>query len=250
VELDGKFAVVTGGGAGIGLATTAALRAAGANVLIVGRSPERLAAARGTDTGITSFVADLAEERDRDRLVAHLADNRPLDVVVNNAGTMTDVDLHDRHAMLRVKDELALDLWAPMHLTIALLPVLLSRPEAAVVNISTGLIYAPFGRTPGYAAAKAGVHAFTQALRHQTRHDALQVLEVLPPTVDTELASGYGASKIKPEAVGTAVAKALTKGTTELRLGQVKFLYPMSRLAPNAVFSMMNKMADKEGVTK
>jgi len=46
------------------------------------------------------------------------------------------------------------------------------------------------------------------------------------------------------------VAKALTKGTTELRLGQVKFLYPMSRLAPNAVFSMMNKMADKEGVTK
>ena len=91
---------------------------------------------------------------------------------------------------------------------------------------------------------------FTQALRHQTRHDALQVLEVLPPTVDTELASGYGASKIKPEAVGTAVAKALTKGTTELRLGQVKFLYPMSRLAPNAVFSMMNKMADKEGVTK
>jgi uncharacterized oxidoreductase len=182
VELDGKFAVVTGGGAGIGLATTAALRAAGANVLIVGRSPERLAAARGTDTGITSFVADLAEERDRDRLVAHLADNRPLDVVVNNAGTMTDVDLHDRHAMLRVKDELALDLWAPMHLTIALLPVLLSRPEAAVVNVSTGLIYAPFGRTPGYAAAKAGVHAFTQALRHQTRHDALQVLEVLPPT--------------------------------------------------------------------
>ena len=91
-----------------------------------------------------------------------------------------DVDLHDRHAMLRVKDELALDLWAPMHLTIALLPVLLSRPEAAVVNVSTGLIYAPFGRTPGYATAKAGVHAFTQALRHQTRHDALQVLEVLP----------------------------------------------------------------------
>jgi len=250
VELDGKFAVVTGGGAGIGLATTAALRVAGANVLIVGRSPERLDAARGTDTGITSFVADLAEERDRDRLVAHLAENRPLDVVVNNAGTMTDVDLHDRDVMWKAKHELALDLWAPMHLTIALLPILLSRREAAVVNVSTGLIYAPFGRTPGYAAAKAGVHAFTQALRHQTRHDALQVLEVLPPTVDTELASGYGGSKIKPEAVGTAGAKALTKGTAELRLGRVKFLYPMSRLAPNAIFSMMNKVAGKVGVTK
>ena len=86
VELEGKFAVVTGGGAGIGLAITAALRAAGTNVLIVGRSPERLAAARGGDTGITSFVADLAEERDRDRLIEHLADNRPLDVVVPEFG--------------------------------------------------------------------------------------------------------------------------------------------------------------------
>jgi uncharacterized oxidoreductase len=94
------------------------------------------------------------------------------------------------------------------------------------------------------------VHAFTQALRHQTRRDALQVVEVLPPTVDTELSSGYGGPKIKPEAVGTAVVKALTKGTPELRLGQVKFLYPMSRLAPNGIFSMMNKMADKGAFAK
>lgn len=157
---------------------------------------------------------------------------------------MTDIDLHDRCATLTMNSELALDLSAPMHLTISLLPILLDRPEAAVVNISTGLVYAPFGRMPGYAVAKAGVHAFSQALRHQTRRDGLHVLEVLPPTVDTELTSKYGGSKLTPEKVGAAVAKALANNTTELRIGQTKFLYAMSRIAPNAIFTMMNKAAD------
>lgn len=246
MKLKGKFAVVTGGGSGIGLAITTALRTAGADVLIVGRSTQRLAATQGRDNGITTFVADLAEGSDRDRLIEYLTDGRPLDVLINNAGTMTDIDLHDRCAMLAMERELALDLSAPINLTISLLPLLLGRPEAAVVNVSTGLVYAPFGRTPGYATAKAGVHAFSQALRHQTRRDFLHVLEVLPPTVETELTSGYSGSKIKPDAVGAAVVKALAKGTTELRIGQAKFLYAVARMAPNTIFTLMNKVADKD----
>lgn len=244
MELQGKFAVVTGGGSGIGLAITRALRAAGADALIVGRDQERLATARGGDAGITTFGADLTDEGDRDRLVEHLAEGRPPDVLVNNAGTMTDIDLHDRCAARTMENEMALDLSAPMYLTMSLLPALLGRPEAAVVNVTTGLVYAPFGRMPAYAAAKAGVHAFSQALRHQTRRDGLHVLEVLPPTVDTELTSSYGGSKIQPETVGSAVVKALINGTTELRIGQAKFLYAMSRIAPNAIFTLMNKTAD------
>lgn len=244
VKLRGKFAVVTGGGSGIGLAITKALRSASVEVLIVGRDPQRLATAQGRDPGISTFVADLTDEGDRDRLVEHVAGDRELDVLVNNAGTMTDIDLHDPSALLAMESELALDLSAPMHLTMSLLPILRGRPEAAVVNVSTGLVYAPFGRMPGYAIAKAGVHAFSQALRHQTRGDTLHLLEVLPPTVDTELTSKYGGSKIKPDKVGSAVVKALTNDTTELRIGQTKFLYAMSRIAPNAIFTMMNKAAD------
>lgn len=244
VKLKGKFAVVTGGGSGIGLAVTRALRSASVEALIVGRDPQRLAAAQGRDPGISTFVADLTDEGDRDRLVEYVAGGRELDVLVNNAGTMTDIDLHDGCALLAMENELALDLTAPMHLTMSLMPILLGRPESAVVNVSTGLVYAPFGRMPGYAVAKAGVHAFSQALRHQSRGDVLHVLEVLPPTVDTELTSAYGGSKIRPEIVGSAVVNALSKDKPELRIGQAKFLYAMSRIAPNAIFTMMNKAAD------
>jgi len=244
VKLKGKFAVVTGGGSGIGLAITRALRSASVEVLIVGRDSERLASAQGYDPGISTFVADLSDEGDRDRLVDHIAGGREVDILINNAGTMTDIDLHDRDALLALESEMALDLSAPMHLTMSLMPILLGRPESAVVNVSTGLVYAPFGRMPGYAVAKAGVHAFSQALRQQTRGDVLHVLEVLPPTVDTDLTSKYSGTKLQPEKVGSAVAKALANDTTELRIGQTKFIYAMSRIAPDAIFTMMNKAAD------
>ena len=83
--------------------------------------------------------------------------------------------------------DLALDLHAPIHLATTLLPRLLERSEAAIVNVTTGLVYAPFGATPGYSAAKGGLHAFTRSLRWQTRATRLQVVDLLPPAVETDL---------------------------------------------------------------
>jgi uncharacterized oxidoreductase len=242
---EGKFAVVTGGGSGIGLAITKALRAAGSDVLIVGRNETRLNAARGGDSRILTVAADLANPDDRVRLIEQLSRGRPLDILVNNAGSMTRIDLHNPNAQSLVEHDVTLDLAAPVHLSIALLPVLRQRPEAAIVNLSTGLIYAPLAFNPGYSTAKAGLHAFTRSLRRQTRRDSIQVLEVFPPIVDTELTKDYGGPKIEPEAVGTAVVKALAHGRNELRIGRAKFLYSMSRIAPNGIFSMINRAAEK-----
>lgn len=245
MNLDGKFAVVTGGGSGIGLAITRALRAGGSDVLIVGRNEARLAAARGDDSRILTAAADLANPDDRDRLIERLVNGRPLDILVNNAGSMTRIDLHDPNARPLLEHDVALDLAAPVHLCIALLPALRQRPEAAIVNVSTGLVYSPLAFNPGYSTAKAGLHAFTRSLRRQTRRDSIRVLEVFPPLVDTDLTSGYGGPKIGPEAVGTAVAKALAHGRIELRIGRAKFLYAMSRIAPNGIFSMINRATEK-----
>ncbi|WP_165796426.1 SDR family NAD(P)-dependent oxidoreductase [Mycobacterium ahvazicum] len=246
MKVEGKLAVVTGGSAGIGLAITKALRTAGADVLIVGRNGARLQAVQDIDPHIRTVTADLRDSAERTRLVDQLSGGRPLDILINNAGTMTRIDLRDSTAQTVMDDEVAVDLLAPMHLSIALLPLLLDRSEGAIVNVTTGLIYAPLAANPGYSAAKAGMHAFTQALRQQTRKGRLQVMEVLPPTVDTELTRGYGGPKIAPAAVGKAVVRGLTTGRTELRIGQVKFLYPMSRLMPNGTFSIMNRFVTQE----
>jgi uncharacterized oxidoreductase len=245
MKLEGNFAVVTGGGSGIGRAITEALRAAGADVLIVVRNETRLRAARGNDSGILTLTADLADAADRNRLIEQLSDGRPLDILINNAGSMTRIDLHDANARSLMDDDVTVDLAAPVHLSIALLPVLLERPEAAIVNVSTGLVYAPLAMNPGYSTAKAGLHAFTRSLRRQTRSDRIHVLEVFPPLVETELTKDYGGPKIGPEPVGKAVVKALTTGKSEVRVGRAKFLYAMSRIVPNGIYSTINRTVEK-----
>jgi uncharacterized oxidoreductase len=113
------------------------------------------------------------------------------------------------------------------------------------VNVTTGLVYAPFGNTPGYSAAKGGLHAFTRSLRWQTRSSTLQVVELFPPTVDTDLTKRYNGPKIKPSIVASALVNALKSGQTEVRPGQSKALYLMSRLAPNFIFRALNQQADR-----
>lgn len=246
MDLKNKTALVTGGGAGIGLAITRAFHDAGAHVVIAGRDGTRLDRVRDTLGGITTIQADLADRGDREQLIGAVANlDRPLDILVNNAGIMQYFLLNDPRAQDRLDAELALDLQAPIHLSTALLPHLLGRPEAAIVNVTTGLIYAPFGNTPGYSAAKAGLHGFTRSLRWQTRDTGLKVVELMPPAVRTELTRRYDGSKIEPEAVAAALVHGLTTGVDEVRAGQSKALYAMSRLAPGFIYPTLNRLADK-----
>lgn len=246
MNIAGKHALVTGGAAGIGLAITRALSNAGASVLVVGRNQARLDAARVGFPRVTTFSADLSRVDERKRLVDHVSKGLPpVDILVNNAGTMQYFDLIGADAMRRLEAELALDLHAPIHLATALLPHLLGRPEAAIVNVTTGLVYAPFGITPGYSAAKGGLHAFTRSLRWQTRQSRLKVLELMPPAVETDLTSNYAGPKISPEKVASALVKGLRAGRDEVRPGMTRALHVMSRIAPGFIFEAINKAADK-----
>lgn len=246
MNFNGKTALVTGGGAGIGLAITKALNNAGAHVIVTGRDLRRLESVKAELRDITTIQVDLADQSQRHELVNDILKlNRPLDLLVNNAGIMQYFVLNDERAIARLDAELAIDLHAPIHLSTALLPHLLARPEAAIVNVSTGLIYAPFGNTPGYSAAKAGLHGFTRALRWQTKDTRLRVVELMPPAVRTDLTRQYEGSKIEPGVVAEALLKGLAAGVDEIRPGQTKALYAMSRIAPNFIFRTLNKLADK-----
>lgn len=240
MQLRGKYAAVTGGTAGIGLAIARGLSAAGATVLIVGRNKTRLSEL--THNGFRTLGADISQPEERERVLAHIgASGQPLDIFVNNAGTMTAFNLAGRDAQARMKQELNLNLHAPVHFCLELLPKLLRRPEAALVNVTTGLVYAPMFNSPAYCAAKNGLHAFTQSLRFQAQGTSLRVLEVLPPLVETDMVKHVKGSKARPESVANALVKGLQGDAAELRVGQTKALYFMSRLMPGVASNLINK---------
>ena len=195
---------------------------------------------------MVAVIADVANGAERQRVIDTLLDApTPIDIFINNAGTMQKFKLLDTDAMARTEDELDLDLHAPLHFCIALLDHLISRPEAAIVNITSGLVYAPYSGAPAYSAAKGGLQAFTKSLRWQTRHTGLNVVEVLPPAVDTDMTEGFEGLKIKPTTVANAVVRALKRDRSEARVGPAKALYALSRLAPRAAFTMINRELDR-----
>jgi uncharacterized oxidoreductase len=111
-----------------------------------------------------------------------------LNVLVNNAGVQRDVDFtRGADDFLGGENEVRVNLEAPIALCGLLVPLLTGKPGPAIVNVSSGLGFVPAARMPVYSATKAGLHAFSMALRHQLGKVGIQVFELIPPAVDTEL---------------------------------------------------------------
>ena len=109
-----------------------------------------------------------------------------LNVVIHNAGIMRPEDLKapdlaDAEAIITT------NLLGPMRLNAVLLPQLLSQPYAAIMTVSSGLAFVPLALGPTYCATKAAIHSWTQSLRHQLKDTNVEVLELIPPYVQTEL---------------------------------------------------------------
>jgi uncharacterized oxidoreductase len=164
MDLHGKTALVTGGTDGIGLALARALRARGAQVIICGRDPARLAAAHAE--GLEAIAADLATDTGRDKIV-DVVRQWPIDILINNAGIEAAYDILAPVDLDTVDDCIALNLTTPIHLIARLIDGLRARPAAMIVNVTSGLAIAPSKGAPVYCATKAGLRSF--GLCHRSR---------------------------------------------------------------------------------
>jgi uncharacterized oxidoreductase len=236
VRLAGKTALVTGGTDGIGLEIARQLRAKGATVVAAGRDPGRIAAARAE--GFETVEADLTGKAGCDHLVAELA-GAPIDILVNNAGMGGPSDLLADFDLERTDQAIFLNLNAPMHLIAAFLPGLRERPEAAIVNVTSGLAIAPRAAGAVYCATKAGLRSFTQALRHQLRDSRVTVIEALPPVVETKMTAENPRKKMPAPACAAEIVKAIETGRTEAFIGATKMLRIVSELSPAAARRIM-----------
>ena len=251
MKLTGNTILITGGNEGIGLAMTKAFAKAENTVIICGRNEASLQSAKSDKVNIIIKRCDLTQQSERDELVQWTLQNYPaLNVVINNAGIFEETDLlSDSFDFDKINKQLVIDLQAPIELCLRFLPHLRKQSDAAIVNITSGLVYAPEAEAPFYGVAKAGVHAFTQTARYQLRHTKVKVFEVLPPLVDTN-----GVSKqldvekmggtMSPEETAAEILKGLSHDTAEIRIGSVKWLYAASRIAPDFTSQKVNEKAE------
>ena len=180
--------LITGGASGIGLALARRFLNAGSCVVICGRREAKLREARDIDNRLDTLVADVSTSAGRLVLVESMVRDFPaLNVLVNNAGIQRRIRLEDQEPWETAREELATNLEAPIHLTRLLLPHLISKPGATIINITSGLAFVPLARTPLYSATKAALHSFTLSLRHQLKDTPVRVIEIAPPAVDTDL---------------------------------------------------------------
>jgi uncharacterized oxidoreductase len=239
MNITGNKVFITGGGSGIGLAVAEAFLAEGNRVVISGRDPEKLAAAKRAHPELITVRADITDEADVHRVAEEFADTN---ILVNNAGVGRVRDFRTGEGSLAdLEQEIATNLTGTIRVTGLFLPHLLEQPEAAIVSISSALAIAPLPTLPVYSATKAAIRSFSTALRYQLRDTPVQVFEVLPTFVDTPLTHDMTASKITPDTVARSVLDGIRRNTNEIFVGQTKAVYRISRLSPALAQRLVTK---------
>jgi uncharacterized oxidoreductase len=159
---------------------------------VAGRRQETLNETANEYPGMITSVLDVADADAIAEFAARITAEHPqLNVVVNNAGIMRFEDKIDLAASEAI---IATNLLGPIRLTSALLPHLMAQPQSAIVNVSSSLAFVPVVFSPTYCATKAALHSWSVALREQLRPVGVEVIEVIPPAVQTELTPGQSSS--------------------------------------------------------
>lgn len=230
MKTTGNTVFISGGSAGIGLAIAKKLSAAGNKVIINGRNEERLQHALKQLDNAIAIQGDLSIETERVRLAQQLKENHPdLNIIINNAGAAftyllsETTNSHEKAAI-----EMNTNYFSVIHFTELLLPHLLKKTEAAVVNVSSIAVFGSHKMLPTYSATKAALHSYTVALRNTYEEEKnVQVYEVYPPLVNTEFSAEIGgANGIPPEEVADELLIALGKNQFDVPVGNSKQFFP------------------------
>lgn len=241
MNLTQNTVLITGGGAGIGLALAQRFHAAGSTVLICGRDEAKLQAAAQQLPGLRTFACDVALAAERQRLFEWATTEAPqLNVLVNNAGIQRSVQLTEAEDWAVRASEIAINVEAPIHLSTLFVPHLLLQANAYILNVSSGLGFVPLARVPIYSATKAAVHSFTLSLRQQLAATPIQVVEIIPPAVQTNLGDTDHSFGVPLAEYADSVMNQLAEGRSETTYQFSAKAAQASRDELNAMFQQLN----------
>jgi uncharacterized oxidoreductase len=185
----GNTILITGGGKGIGRGLAESFHKLGNQVIIAGRNKRDLDETTAANPGMASIVLDMTDSASRARVVEDVqSEYSDLNVLINNAGIAIIEDLrHPANVEPGPHTVIETNLQGPLSLTNALLAHLQTKEHAAIIFVSSGLAFVPNASTPTYCATKAFLHSYTQSLRYQLKGTTIQVLELIPPYVQTTM---------------------------------------------------------------
>lgn len=248
MNISGNTILITGGATGIGYAMAESFLDAGNEVIICGRREERLLKAQEKHPELQFKVCNVGDEKDRRTLLEWVsAHYGKLNILVNNAGVQRDISFTKGISeFLSGENEIRINLEAQIILSGMFIPHLTGKKEAAIINVSSGLGFIPAARMPVYSASKAGIHAFSMALRHQLLQSGIKVFELIPPAVETELNPEGRARRgnfkvdLMPDEFVAAVMKGLKDDMFEIGYGTTAGLIKASREELDRSFQRMN----------
>lgn len=240
MTLKGKRIAITGGTSGIGLALVRRLQADN-EMIVISRPSKRLEKLRATSPDIEIVEAELADHAQvtASAKAIEKRHNR-LDVLINNAAVQNTPAFIDRNFDRNtIAEEIAVNLAAPILLSSLLLPLLQRAPQAAIVNINSGLAIVPKRSSATYCATKGGLNIFSQSLRHQLEGTNVAVLQTFLPLVETRMTAGRGSGKISSEQAADRIVVGIERGKPHIDIGKVKLLRWLHRLSPTLAQNAM-----------
>jgi len=234
MKLSGNTILITGGNAGIGLAFAERFIQAGNKVIVCGRREEALQNAKQKFPSLITRVSNLDSESERTALFDWVTANYPeVNVLVNNAGIQQRFNVLKADAKNNwsyFNKEITTNIEAPFHLAMLFAPFFAAKEEAAIINVTSGLAFTPFAIAPIYSATKAALHSFTVSLRHQLSATSVEVIEVAPPAVNTDLGGAGLHTQGEPlDAFADGIFKGLEEGKQEIGYGSSVNRLRMSR---------------------
>lgn len=234
MQLKNNVILLTGGTSGIGLEMVRQFYELDNKLIVVSGNQSNLSKLKIQFPSIVTLVCDLGDNLSVRHLIDKcLVDHTDINVIINNAGIQNNYNwTEEKDGFNKIENEIRINFISPMQIIYGLLPLLITKQHSAVVNISSGLAFAPKKSAPIYCATKSAIHNGTKAIRYQLENTAVKVFEIVPPLVETAMTEGRGKAKISTKQLVDEFIGDFKNDNLESNIGKTKLLRFIQRISP------------------
>jgi short-subunit dehydrogenase involved in D-alanine esterification of teichoic acids len=234
MQTDKNVILITGGTSGIGLELVRQFYDFENKLIVTSSNQDNLDKLKIKFPNISILTCDLGDSLSVRKLIDKcLAEYSDINIIINNAGIQNNYTwTEEKDGYKKIENEIQINFTSPMQIIYGLLPLLTVKQNSAIVNVSSGLAFAPKKSAPIYCATKSAIHNGTKALRYQLETTTVKVFEIIPPLVETAMTEGRGKGKISPKQLVDEFIGNFKNDKFESNIGKTKLLRFIQRISP------------------